>query len=70
MKPLLYAALFMLVGCDTQIKRNVIVPEADRDLSEYQIDGCTYIGQLRGLHSDFITHKGNCSNPIHKDTCK
>ena len=30
------------------------------DLKIYVIDSCEYIGKLRGLKSDVITHKGNC----------
>lgn len=30
----------------------------------YRIDGCEYIGRKHGVDS-FITHKGDCDNPIH-----
>jgi len=37
---------------------------------QYKIDGCDYIGVVNGNRSDFLTHKGNCSNPIHKTNYK
>lgn len=35
---------------------------------QYEIDGCQYIGSLNGTNHDFLTHKGNCINPIHEKT--
>lgn len=32
------------------------------------IDGCEYIVIGRGLDAQSISHKGNCSNPIHGQT--
>lgn len=29
------------------------------------IDSCEYI-EYRGYYSIYITHKGNCNNPLHK----
>ena len=28
----------------------------------YIIDSCEYIGKIKGVPSDIITHKGNCKN--------
>ena len=37
------------------------------ELKVYNIGGCEYIGDLdRGQGYYFLTHKGNCNNPIHK----
>lgn len=38
-----------------------------RDIYTYTIDGCEYIGEIGNEYSnnDFLTHKGNCKNPIH-----
>lgn len=30
------------------------------DLKVYTIDSCEYVGKLRGLKGDVLTHKGNC----------
>ena len=39
------------------------------EITEFTIDGCEYIGDLSGdSRSRYLTHKGNCKNPIHK--CK
>jgi|694.fasta_scaffold37511_3 hypothetical protein len=36
------------------------------EVTEYVIDNCQYIGRLTGdRRSHFLTHKGNCNNPIH-----
>lgn len=41
----------------------------DLKITEFTIDGCEYIGDLSGdSRSHYLTHKGNCKNPIHK--CK
>ena len=41
-------------------------PESQRELYIYKIDGCEYIGNISFSYGDFLTHKGNCSNPIHE----
>ena len=38
------------------------------EVEEIVIDGCQYIGQFGGFNTDWGTHKGNCNNPIHKQT--
>lgn len=39
------------------------------DVNTYVIDSCEYIGDLVGdTRGYFLTHKGNCKNPIHHDT--
>jgi hypothetical protein len=36
------------------------------DINTYIIDSCEYIGDLVGdTRGYFLTHKGNCKNPIH-----
>jgi len=37
-----------------------------RPIQQIVIDGCQYIGQFIGSNTDWGTHKGNCTNPIHK----
>lgn len=34
------------------------------NIYEYEIDSCVYIGYIGG-RSSFLSHKGNCPNPIH-----
>jgi len=42
------------------------LPNQQVVLTEYTIDGCQYIGHLGGdSRSNYLAHKGNCTNPIH-----
>ena len=42
------------------------LPNKRVTITEYTIDGCQYIGGLSGdPRSNYLTHKGNCTNPIH-----
>ena len=42
------------------------LPNSQSTITEYTIDGCQYIGFLGGdSRSNYLTHKGNCTNPIH-----
>ena len=36
-------------------------------INVYVIDSCEYIGYVRGGSYDWLTHKGNCTNPIHNN---
>jgi hypothetical protein len=78
---LIILAIIGLDGCNTRspIKNEtfkVHFIDTDRDdckLDVYTIDGCQYIGHLMGSDHDVLTHKGNCTNPIHyshKDSIK
>jgi hypothetical protein len=43
------------------------MPYIKVDLNEYVIDSCQYIGETAVYsRSNYLTHKGNCNNPIHK----
>jgi hypothetical protein len=42
------------------------LPNTHATITEYTIDGCQYIGYLDGYQGNYITHKGNCNNSIHK----
>lgn len=58
----------ILISCET---KNTTVNHTDitisgRNLKIYTIDKCEYIGNVYGGQGDFLTHKGNCNNPIHK----
>jgi len=42
------------------------LPNKRVNITEYTIDGCQYIGCLSGdPRSNYLSHKGNCTNPIH-----
>ena len=65
---------FLLVGCEHNLPSKevegkefrVSLPNTKTTITEYKIDGCQYFGDLGGDSRDnFLTHKGNCSNPIH-----
>lgn len=65
----LFAIAFM-TACETH---NTTVTHTDveiagRNIKTYEIEGCEYIGNVYGGNGDFLTHKGNCKNPIHN--CK
>lgn len=59
-----------MVGCEeppsTPVTKTVSI--GDTNLNQYEIDGCEYIGYVYGGYGDFLTHKGNCHNPIHKQS--
>ena len=41
-------------------------PGMSKIITEYTIDSCQYIGNLgQDNRSNYLTHKGNCTNPIH-----
>ena len=48
---------------DTGVKYGV----SGQPLEELVIDGCQYIGHFSGSNTDWGTHKGTCTNPIHKE---
>ena len=69
MKKLIILTFIALGVCGCEDK-NVDIKSTDivvsgRHLKTYTIDGCEYIGKVWGTNNDIITHKGNCSNPIH-----
>ena len=75
MKTLLLATLLigMMGGCTEPTVKTKMTPYAigkgHSNESEYLeiivIEGCEYF-KCFSPHSVIITHKGNCSNPIHK----
>ena len=73
MKKLILATLLigMMGGCTPATvkteSKNYTIPTVDgaKPISTCKIDGCEYFTcETRG--GVVITHKGNCSNPIHK----
>jgi len=61
--------LLVLIGCGD---KNVEIYDTKYSINGcyleiYIIDNCEYIGKVRGLNSDMLTHKGNCKNKIHWD---
>jgi hypothetical protein len=69
------AASLLLLSCEPfpnetkhieQKHYKLDLPYTDCTITEYTIDGCQYIGHIGGdSRSNYITHKGNCTNPIH-----
>lgn len=66
MKKLLIVAL-LFASCkyknSTKESTNVVVNGISIEV--FRIDSCEYIGSGIGFNSGILTHKGNCSNPIH-----
>jgi len=58
-----------LVACGNQSQgpKYVVGDGIDaRTMNTYVIDGCEYLGSnIMADQSAVLTHKGNCSNPIH-----
>lgn len=77
MKKLILLPMLLLFGCSNSNYKTVepiymgdkidgCAGMDDVDLKLYLIDSCEYIGDVSGRYKDFLTHKGNCKNPIHK----
>lgn len=64
---LILLSVLVLGSCedDKPIPTTKTVSIGSRNLNQYDIDGCEYIGQVYGGYGDFLTHKGNCHNPSH-----
>lgn len=66
MKKLLIIAL-LFASCKskntTQKSTNVVINGISIEI--FTIDSCEYIGSEIGFNTGILTHKGNCSNPIH-----
>jgi len=65
MKRIFYLMVMVTIisGCEdaSYVKKPTIYSDGRmKDLKVYVIDGCEYIGKLRGGNSDVLTHKGNC----------
>jgi len=67
MKKLLVILCLAAVSCNVPTKDATNrIDIGDTEVYTYTIDGCEYIGDLNGDGRDnYITHKGNCKNPIH-----
>lgn len=65
---LIGTATVFLTGCEPHQKKTITVEVGEARTNEYVIEGCHYIGRLSGGNEAyFLTHKGNCPNPIHKE---
>jgi hypothetical protein len=71
---ILVASIVMLTSCEnqesvksaSQTEYTLDFDTYQVDIQEYEIDGCQYLGRLSGdPRSSYLTHKGNCTNPIH-----
>jgi hypothetical protein len=65
---LIGTAVVFLTGCGPHQKKTITVEIGAERTNEYVIEGCYYIGVLSyDSKSNFLTHKGNCPNLIHKE---
>lgn len=68
---ILLLVLLFLISCDdkSDIKSYTLeIGNNKVSVDEYTIDGCQYLGYLTNgnAKSCYLTHKGNCNNPMHK----
>jgi hypothetical protein len=68
----LLISLFVFVSCgepNTTRKTTSLTygNNAPKEIEEIEIEGCQYIGSFCGYNTDWGTHKGTCTNPIHKE---
>lgn len=71
MKYLIILLSFLFFRCETNVHTeptNIKVNGASFNI--YYIDSCEYLSKSVGANSGLLTHKGDCSNPIHKCICK
>ena len=75
MKYAIIAIVFIFSSCtsdypDKHVEQkhyDLDLPNTKCEITEYTIDGCQYLGYLGGdSRSNYLTHKGNCTNPIHQ----
>jgi hypothetical protein len=71
MKKIIFTISITLYGCSDIMTHTENMPRVndlpmDSGARVYKIEGCEYIGRVYNGHGDFLTHKGNCTNPIHK----
>lgn len=70
MKKLVFLLPLILISCvepthkGVDVENGVVLEYTEYSLQQVTIDGCEYL--YRNGDSRFgITHKGNCTNPIH-----
>ena len=60
MKKFGYALVVSSILCGCENDGTTISSINFQEIKTYVIDSCEYIGDVRGLRGDFLTHKGNC----------
>lgn len=71
MKYLIIFLSFLFLGCETNIpKKSSGISITGHEFTIYTINKCEYLGYGIGTSGGVLTHKGDCSNPIHKCLCK
>ena len=70
MRNLIIASCILLISCDapTIQKKTTGVTYGGNvgvNIEEIEYEGCQYIGRFAGSNTDWGSHKGNCTNPIH-----
>lgn len=73
MKQTLILFTLLLFGCTNKSKPKQvqgIYSTPYTELNTYLINGCEYIGKLKGWDTDILTHKGNCKFCSQRNKCK
>jgi len=72
MKNLIVLGVLLLASCETTVQKKSTDIELDgMGIKIYILDGCEYYGTPGMMGNNaFLTHKGNCSNQIHRCNCK
>ena len=71
---LLLVALVVLVGCDDNHTSFDSQKTVKPGIKELTLEGCQYLFMENGVsinsrYAMTLTHKGNCTNPIHQCNC-
>jgi len=65
-----YLLLSTVVSCEEHTRQTVPYKQTQyknpygNTITEFQYDGCEYLHSVSG-YKGFLSHKGNCKNPIH-----
>lgn len=63
---LILSVAFVACGPRADVNNKEVAVHGGTTVNEYTIEGCQYIGNLdNGYNAHYLTHKGNCNNPIH-----
>ena len=73
---LLLVALVVLVGCENNTRPSSFDSQktVKPGIKELTLEGCQYLFMDSGIefsqnYTMTLTHKGNCTNPIHRCNC-
>lgn len=57
--------LVLFASCNIPQGQSTNISIGVSTIKVYNFYGCEYLGKLNDSNSDFLTHKGDCNNPIH-----